>query len=336
LSADAAGNSWDVTQVAASSASEPSLAVVNGTPTIAYYSPALTGLRVVKATSGSGTNWNNPSTVANHADVGRYCSLAVVNGRAAVSYYNATDSDLEYVRDTGIGWSTPVVVEGTGGAGRHASLAIVSGHPAIACFRSTIVNAAGGLVYYRATDINGTGWGSRVTVVANIGDLNTGAAVTNGSVISLAAVAGRPAIAFYDQANDVMKFVRAADTDGTAWGTPVSLSLLAITGLGGGFSAKGGSCRLAVLGERPTIQFAAGADVYVATARDAEGTSWERPVRIVDGSTLAAQAGGLLTTEGQYASAIQTYQPDTSQPPQVLYTRRQPPAFAVNWIAVQP
>ncbi len=333
--ADAAGNSWNTTLITTGSAAEPSLAMVNGTPTIAYYSPSSSSLRVVEATSSTGTNWGGTVLVANHADVGRYCSLASVNARPAISYFNATSNNLEYVRFNAVNWSSRVMVEGTGGAGRHSSLAVVNGRPAIACFRSTFVGAGGGLVYYRANDLNGSTWGARTTVDSNVGDLNTGSAVTNGTVISLAVVEGRPAIAYYDEAEDVMKYVRASDTNGTTWGTPVSLPIFALSG-GFNFTAKGGSCRLAVLDGRPTVQFAAGPDVYVVTARDTIGTSWGSPSQIVNGSTSTAWAGGLLTTESQYASAFQIYRPSAGEPPQVLFTRRAPPKFALSWIAVQP
>lgn len=333
--ADAAGNSWNTTLITAGSAAEPSLAMVNGTPTIAYYAPSSSSLRVVEATSSTGTNWGSTVLVANHADVGRYCSLASVNARPAISYFNATSNNLEYVRFNAVNWSSRVVVEGTGGAGRHCSLAVVDGRPAIACFRSTFVGGTGSLVYYRADDLNGSTWGARTTVASGIGDLNTGSAVTNGSVISLAMVEGRPAIAYYDQAEDVMKYVRASDTNGTAWGTPVSLPIYTISG-GFDFTANGGSCRLAVLDGRPTVQFAAGPDIYVVTARDTTGTSWGLPNQIVNGSTSTAWAGGLLTTESQYASAFQIQRPSPSEPPQVLFTRRAPPKFAISWIAVQP
>jgi len=333
--ADAAGNSWNTTLITTGSAAEPSLAVVNGTPTIAYYAPSSTSLRVVEATSSTGTNWGSTVSVANHADVGRYCSLASVNGRPAISYFNATSNNLEYVRFNAINWSSRVVVEGTGGAGRHSSLAVVNGRPAIACFRSLFVGGTGNLSYYRANDLNGSTWGARITVASGIGDLNTGRAVTNGSVISLAMVEGRPAIAYYDDAEDVMKYVRANDSDGATWGTPVSLRLFTI---GGSFNiyAKGGSCRLAVLNGRPTVQFAAGPDIYVVTARDATGTSWGSPNLLVNGSTSIAWAGGLLTADSQYAAAFQIFRPDSTAPPQVLFTRRAPPKFAISWIAVQP
>jgi hypothetical protein len=333
--ADEAGHSWNTTLITTGSAAEPSLAVVNGTPTIAYDSPSSSSWRVVEATSSTGTNWGGTVSVANHADVGRYCSPATVNARPAISYFNATSNNLEYVRFNARNWSSRVVVEGTGGAGRHGSLAVVNGQPAIACFRSTIVGAGGALVYYRANDLNGSTWGARTTVDSNVGDLNTGSAVTNGSVIALALVEGRPAIAYFDQGEDVMKYVRASDSNGTAWGTPVSLPLLSISG-GSSSAAKGGSCRLAVLGGRPTVQFAAGQDIYVVTARNAEGTSWGFPVQIVNGSTSTAWAGGLWTVESQYASAFQIYRPSFSAPPQILFTRREPPQFAISWIAVQP
>ncbi len=335
--ADAAGNSWNTTLITLNSAAEPSLAGVNGTPTIAFYSPSLTALRVAEATSSTGTNWGNPVTVANHADVGRYCSLASVNARPAISYFNATSNNLEYVRFNGVNWSSLVVVEDTGGAGRHCSLTVVSGRPAIACFRSTIVGSTGGLVYYRANDLNGSTWGARTTVDSNIGDLDTGSAVTNGTVISLAVVQGHPAIAYYDEGEDVMKYVRASDTNGTAWGTPVSLPIFVLSGgVNPNPPAKGGSCRLTVLDGLPTVQFAAGPDIYVVTARDTTGTSWGSPSKIIDGSTSTAWAGGMLTTDGQYASAFQIYQPSPSEMPQILFTRRAPPKFAISWIAVQP
>ncbi|MCL4789715.1 MAG: hypothetical protein KJ070_23535 [Verrucomicrobia bacterium] len=309
---------------------EPSVASIGLIPGIAFYDRNATSLRYVQASDALGTAWNPPTTVANHADVGRYCSLAYINGQPAISFFNATSNNLEYVRYSGFGWGAPVIVEGTGGAGRHSSLMVVNDRPAIACFRSPIVGAPGALVYYRASDVNGSTWSSRITVEANIGDLNEGSSVTNGPVISLAMVAGSPAIAYYDAEENVMKYVRAATTNGATWGTPTTLGTFIVPG--------GGTCRLSVLDGRPTVLYAVGADVRVATAKDALGTAWNNSVRLVQGFPgTKAQVGGLVNLPLRDRAAMFHFSRPLGEPQlAVRYLTRNPPPYAINWIAVQP
>jgi len=131
-------------------------------------------------------------------DVGQYASLALVDGRPAIAYREGSPNyDLKYVRAsdaTGSSWGTPVTVDSTGSVGEYASLAVVYGRPAIA-YRDSVTNYD--LKYVRASDAAGSSWGTPVTVESS-GDV--------GEYASLAVVAGRPAIAYYDDTNRDLRF----------------------------------------------------------------------------------------------------------------------------------
>lgn len=102
----------------------------------------------------------------------------------------------------------------------------------------------------------------------------------------------------------------------------------------------GGSRRFLSTGDvgraADAIQYAAGPDVFVTTARNNIGTTWDAPVQIANGATTTAWSGGLLVNEGQYAAALQIYRPVGSTASQLTFIRRDPPPYSISWIAVQP
>jgi len=67
-----------------------------------------------------------------------------------------------------------------------------------------------------------------------------------GRYASLAVVNDRPAIAYCDNTNDDLKFVRANDADGAVWGTPVTPD---------GVGSVGFYASLAVVSGRPAIAY---------------------------------------------------------------------------------
>ncbi len=306
-SSDDLGNGFETVDIATGGTpQQPSLAVVNNLPSVSFYDGTSTRLRYVQSSNSVGSAWRTPQTPVNHADVGRFSSLADVGGAPAISYFNATSNLLEYIRGplfVGVPqWNSHVVVGST--AGRHTSLMMLNERPVIACYYRLLAFGGGFVSFYRANDATGSSWGSRISV-APAGDLVTGTGTTNESVISLALVQGRPAIAFYNEADNVMQYVRASNTNGTAWGTPVSIPLLTFSG---GFqfpSAKSGPCHLSVQGGKPTIQFAAGSDIYVVTANDSFGVTWNRPFKIVDGASDNGQVAGLVTATGDRVASFQ-------------------------------
>jgi len=96
---------------------------------------------------------------------------------------------------------------------------------------------------------------------------------------SLAVVNGTPAISYYDSTNSNLKFVRASDASGTAWGTPVTLDS---TGTVGSYTA------LAVVNGNPAISYHdnTNGDLKYTSATDANGTMWATPVSLDSTGTV--------------------------------------------------
>ena len=112
----------------------------------------------------------------------------------------------------GTSWGSPQTVDNNvNKVGEYNSLAIVNGYPAISYYDGSV----GKLNFIRATDANGTSWGTPQL-------LDDG--INAGQDTSLAVVNGMPAISYYDLAWENLKFVRANDADGTSWGTPQDLN----------------------------------------------------------------------------------------------------------------
>lgn len=112
------GPNWLAQGTVDSSASElgthTSMALVNGTPAIAYYDATSQDLKYVRAADARGTTWLPPVTLASRGDVGKYPSLSVINGTPAVSYYDATNGTLCYIRSTdnsGVFWAASIIAD---------------------------------------------------------------------------------------------------------------------------------------------------------------------------------------------------------------------------------
>jgi uncharacterized repeat protein (TIGR01451 family) len=138
--------------------------------------------------------------------------------------------------------------------GLYTALEIVNGNPAISYYDFS----NGALRYVRATDVNGTAWGTPVSV-------DTAGGV--GEYTSLTIVSGNPAISYFDSANGDLKYVRATDADGSAWNTPLSVDTAGIVGL---YTA------LEIVNGNPAISYfdIFNNDLKFARACDADGTSW--------------------------------------------------------------
>ncbi|HLO70312.1 MAG TPA: T9SS type A sorting domain-containing protein [Flavipsychrobacter sp.] len=103
---------------------------------------------------------------------------------------------------------------GTTGAhvGKHTKMAVVNGNPALAYYDMTISTAAS-LIYVRASDANGTTWGTPIRLD------NADA----GYNLALTVVNGNPAIV-YNKAGVGIRYIRATDASGTTWGSPITIS----------------------------------------------------------------------------------------------------------------
>lgn len=251
-------------------ASATSVASVSGRPAIAYYDNPSTTLKFAIAANRDGSGgWTILTLDA--AGTGRDCSLIIVNGNPAVSYYDATNSDLKFVRAldaAGSTWAAPQTLDTTGNVGQHTCLRIINGSPAISYYDVT----NGNLKFIRASDATGSTWSSPVVVDAAAGNV--------GQFTSLEVVSGNPAIAYYDATAGDLLFVRASDSNGTAWAAPAVID--------GAANNVGQYASLAVVGGNPAIAYhdVSNLDLKYVRALDATGGTWGTPLTIDSSGTV--------------------------------------------------
>ncbi len=292
-----------------------SAAVLGGYACVSYYDRDHGSLKFNRAASASAASWGAPRTLDDTGNVGLYSSLAEVNGAPAVAYYDATLENLKFTRATGAAggaWSPPVVVDATNNVGPYASLAAVNGRPAIAYYDVTL----GDLKYVRANDANGAAWGTPVT--PDPGDVGQDV----GKFASLAVVNGRPAIAYYDARFSELKYIRANDAEGAAWGDFTALDKPDDVGL---------YITLKVINGKPAIVYynQTQGDLKMIRARDADGRSWNPPVTLqADGDSGRYAVLGELN-----GNPSVTYWDNTNGRIKNYYPFK---PFQLNWFAIEP
>jgi hypothetical protein len=171
---------------------------------------------------------------------------------------------------------------------RRPSLAVVNGNPAMS------YNFAPDLKYVRASDANGTSWNAPVTVDS------TG---TVGEFDSLAVVNGNPAIAYYDGSPNLnLKYVRASNVNGGAWGTPVTVDSTGDVGLY--------PC-LVVVNGNPAVSYYdhTGLNLKYVRSTDIGGTNWALAIT-VDSTGNAGYANSMAMVNGNPAIAYGISSPD--------------------------
>jgi PKD repeat protein len=175
-------------------------------------------------------------------------------------------------------------------------LAVVDGNPALAWSDS----GAGMLRYIRATNAEGTAWGPRVTVY--------GMVMQPGDAVSLAVVAGRPAIALRSQDWGQVLYFRALDAAGSFWDLPVAVV---------DNPAAGGDLQLLVADGNPALAFVDASseqngNAIFLRATDAEGGSWDTAGAVqLDDATMDVDALSAATIDGQPAVAYYDGAADT-------------------------
>jgi hypothetical protein len=254
----------------------------------------------------------------------------------------------------------PIAADPATNVGFYTSLAIVNGHPAMSYFETL----DGTLKFVRATNADGTAWGTPITIDSGDGRFCSLAVVGNhpaiayfdttyadlkyvratdatgaiwgapvtvdstgfvGQTPSLLVVDGNPAIAYYDATNNDLKYVRAADASGLTWGVAVTLDSTGVY--------TGNYNSLAVVNGHPAISYfdavhpngPAGTLRYVR-ANDADGTVWAAPI------TLDSTGGShchLVVVNGKPAIGYRTSRLD-------FITANPPVPFQVNWISLPP
>lgn len=222
--ANANGTSWNshvLVDGVGNQGDNITVALVDGAPAVAYQGGASPKLKFVRATNGTGMGanaWNTPVIIDTHPALGRHVSQTIVDGHPALAYYDASNEDLRYLRaldSAGTQWGTSITVDSLGACGEYCSMTIVNGRPAIAYF-----DEQDNVRYVRANDALGTSWGSSV-------DMDNSQSQPRGQGIALKVIAGRPAVAYQNNTNSNVRYVRANDVDGTSWplnGTTVGSS----------------------------------------------------------------------------------------------------------------
>ncbi|MBN2083456.1 hypothetical protein JW859_14770, partial [bacterium] len=153
--------------------------------------------------------------------------------------------DLKYARATtstgssASDWTQIVTVDSTGPTGRHTSLAVVDGCPAISYQDYGNSN----LKYARATTstgANASDWTQLVTVdsTGNVGHYT-----------SLVVVDGCPAISYYDDSNDDLKYARATTSTGSSASDWTQIVIVESTGDVGQYTS------MAVINGCPMISY---------------------------------------------------------------------------------
>ena len=285
---DPDGRNWGSPVVVAVGGRYASMAVVNNKPAIAYFSKTGENLMFVRASNPQGTSWGTPMTLDAPGSVGHYISLDTITGAPAISYFDATNFNLKYIRAidaAGTNWNSPVtVVSSSGWVGQYTSLEEVNNNPAISYYNREEER----FEYIRATDGVGNNWGSPVVVDDSIPS-------SFHSHTSLAVVNGNPAIAYHDDDNQDLKYVRATNENGTSWGTPVRVDSINNTGDGPS---------LAVVNGKPAIAYnkGSGSRPYYVQALNNTGSAWGTPEKFFD-VTSTSWYYSLLEVNGKAAIA---------------------------------
>lgn len=246
-----------------------SMQQIGGRPAIAYCDETHANLFYCRASDAIGASWQAPIPVDITGSVGAFCDLLDVNGKPAIAYYDATNLNLKYVRALdmyGNVWGNPVVVDAIGSVGGWPSLRMINGYPAISYYDAT----NGNLKYVLAQDASGTAWNTPVTVDASAADV--------GKYSSLENVAGNPAIAYYDQTNNDLKYVRASNPTGMSWNTPLVL----------GTQYVGQNPILRIANGNPAICYFDdwNSDLCYKRANNTTGTAWAASI-IIDGGPVS-------------------------------------------------
>jgi PKD repeat protein len=198
-------------------------------------------------------------------------------GRQVVTV-RATDNEgataMASVTLTAHGWSAPVNAEI--GVGQVTNLLLVDGCPAIAYryyinFGGPPNPEIGELHYVRAIDPEGSAWDDPVLLDASGPILD----------LSMTVVGGRPAIAYgVDLDNNFftkdyeLRYVRASNTDGTAWNAPLTVD--------NSTNLVGEGCSMAVVDGLPAIAYREGTvgELRYIRAQTPTGSYWGMPTQI--------------------------------------------------------
>lgn len=351
-----------------------SQAVVNGHPAISYYDVTNRDLKYVRATDPGGTNWGVPLTIDSTGDVGQSSSLAVINGNPAICYHDTTTTELKYVRandPNGTTWGVPVVIDNisqfpslmmisgfgpgvsyyrnntlnylraldvngadwdlrvildsTGNVGEYSSQKMVDGFPGISYYDRT----NGNLKFVRSTNNQGLDWGARQTIDNSTDNV--------GLFTSLEFINGIPAISYYNDTTDDLKFIRASNATGSSWSTSITLDSAGIVGQFTSLAAINGNPAISYFEYTGSPLGDSGRLKYVQ-ALNPIGTTWAPPL-VLDRDPGVGGHISMVSVNG--TAGISYYDATKGE----LKYLRLPDAsgmdwslspFTINWMALEP
>jgi hypothetical protein len=206
------------------------LKIINGRPAISYQSLEANDLAYVRANDADGTSWGSRQLLATAMDSGWYSSMEVVNGLPGICFYDAAGTDLQFMQALdadGDSWGSIIGVDaGAGDTGAYCSLEVINGKPSIA-YRNEGLDTLG---YARAGNADGSNWIQGRPAIAYYDETNKDVRYLQaldaegylwpalpqipdgqsdcGTFCCLIAVSGGPAISYFDDSFDDLRYVR--------------------------------------------------------------------------------------------------------------------------------
>lgn len=226
----------------------------------------------------SGNNWRTP--VVLDANGGQWMSFIQGVTQFNLAYYRDGDLFFKASQNDGTTFNISATVDTGAGddVGNYCSAVSASSRPAI-CYHN---QTDGDLYFIRATNSSGSGWADPPVVVDGTGD--------TGEFTSMVSVGSRPAIAYYRRDNGNLMYVRAADTTGATWNTPVVVD--------NSTDDVGQYASMAIVGGNPAIAYWNATDntlMYVR-ATDTTGTAWGTPELVAN---FAGKSCRLVVANGR-------------------------------------
>ncbi len=164
-------------------------------------------------------------------------------------------------------WLPPVATGSGDGIGTFSSMQLVQGMPAMAY---NGIHPVSGYVasYVRALDSTGTAWETPVTIDPT---------ANSGLCIGLQIADGHPAVVYTEgiTGTTTVKYCRALDPLGSAWGSPVILAS-GPSNLTGLYDA----CSFRMINGTPAVTYCLAGGVYYILASSADGSTWHSPLPV--------------------------------------------------------
>ena len=262
-------------------------ALIAGVPAALYGNSDGEQLIFQRALDPSGAVWDSETAVNPAPGLHYAAGLLDVQGAAGVCYHTADTGEVVYQRaadPSGTDWTDPLVIDTTGSGGWDCHLLEVDASPAVFYTNP----GEGSLMYCRALDPLGAAWGTTVAV-ASMGVSLPG----DSRSCSPALVAGRPAVAYFNNDPEGLRFCIAADPLGNTWEAPVSVE----SGEG-----VGRYCSLAMVQDAPAIAYRGGQGLAYVRALGPAGIGWGVPLILDNRDGIGASLdSSLALIDGQPA-----------------------------------